>query len=583
MRKIVIGALANVDAGKTTLAEGLLYKTNTIRKKGRVDHKDSYLDFNNLEKEKGITIFNKEARFTYKDTEFIYIDTPGHIELHEERDRSLKILDAIIFVISSIDTNFNKTKDLFDVLSSCNIPIFVFINKMDIAYDDENKLLTILKDEINPNLIKVNEIDDLVNEDLIDNLDKSLITHEILPTIFGSALKDNNLNDLLDSIIKYTSEKEYIDNLNAYIYKKDKDNYSYIKILSGTLINKMSFDNDNKINEMYHISGLNKELIKEASQGDIVSVKGLIYDVGTYLPSLINDLNITNDNIKIIKSSLDSYILFNKIKSLNNEMPELNISLDKNNVYININGKLKEEIVSKLIKELINEDVTFEVPVIEVIEEEIAIEEVIEDKPYEYKRQEISEEELKRVFNNTYKPKEKILPNNIKKKEEVKKEETPVYKDLLYIIDGYNLMHALDDYKEEDFSIFRDKVIDIVCDFAGYVNAECLLVFDGYKTDSIRNTLITHDNISIVYTKNKQTADEYIERKSKELIKDYKVIVVTSDYLEQIRIFANGASRLSSREFINRYNNFKKDSNKVTYMPNRPLKNIKELLEEDDD
>lgn len=582
MRKIVIGAIANVDAGKTTLAEGLLYKTNTIRKKGRVDHKDSYLDFNKLEKEKGITIFNKEARFIYRDIEFIYIDTPGHSELSKERDRSLKILDCAILLISSIDTNFDNTLSLFNELNNLNVPIIVFVNKMDIAYENEDKLLNVLKDNINHNLIKVNEIDELINEGLIDNLDKSLINHEIIPTIFGSALKDDNLDVLLECIIKYVKDKEDDKQLNAYIYRKDISNNSYIKVLSGTLLNKTKFDDDNKINEMYHVSGTNKGIIQEAYQNDIVCVKGLNYDVGTYLPSLINDLNIINHNRKIILSNLDSYILFNKIKSLNNEMPELNISLDKDKVYINISGKLKEEIVTKLIKEIADIDITFDYPPIELIEEEIIEEEVIEDKPYEYKRQEISDDELRRVFNNTYKPKDRVLPNNQKKKED-KKEEAIIYKDLIYIVDGYNLMHCLDDYKEEDFSIFRDKVIDIVCDFAGYVNAQCLLVFDGYKTDALKNRLIEHDNISIIYTKNKQTADEYIERKSKELISDYRIIVVTSDYLEQIRVFANGASRLSSREFINRYNNFRKENNKVIYKPNRPLKELKQLLESEDE
>ena len=117
MKKIVIGALALVDAGKTTLAEGLLYKTNTIRKMGRVDHKDAYLDFNKLEKEKGITIFNKEARFTYKDSEFIYIDTPGHKELENERNRSLNILDGAILLISANDKTFESSKELFETLN----------------------------------------------------------------------------------------------------------------------------------------------------------------------------------------------------------------------------------------------------------------------------------------------------------------------------------------------------------------------------------------------------------------------------------------------------------------------------------
>lgn len=580
MRKITIGALASVDAGKTTLAEGLLYKTNMIRKKGRVDYKNAYLDYNKLEKEKGITIFNKEARFIYKDREFIYIDTPGHSELKEERKRSFKILDACIFIISSIDNNFDSSRELFDEILKINIPIIFFVNKMDIAYDSELKILNTLKEKINPNLVKNEEIEELINGELIDDINKSLIKHEIIPTVFGSALKDINLEELLDSLIRFVPFKEINDDFNAYLYRKDNE-LSYLKILSGSLKNKTSFDNNNKINEMYEISGENKITIQQAVKGDIVGVKGLNYKVGTYIPSLINDLDIKDGNKKIIVSNIDSYILFNKIKTLNNKMPELNITLDNNDIYINIDGSLKEEIVKKLIEELSNEKINFDFPKIDDIQDEVIEEELIENEPYKYQRQEISDEELKRVFNSIYKPKEKILPINIKKKQDDKKEEIIVYKDLLYIIDGYNLMHTIPDYKENDFSIFRDKVIDMVCDFSGYVNAQCLLVFDAYRTDIVKTRMFEHDNISIVYTKNKQTADEYIEIKSKELADEYKIIVVTSDYLEQIKIFANGASRLSSREFIKRYNNFKKETNKVFYKPNRPLKELKELLEDD--
>lgn len=261
-------------------------------------------------------------------------------------------------------------------------------------------------------------------------------------------------------------------------------------------------------------------------------------------------------------------------------MPELNIKLIKNDLFININGKLKEEIVTKLIKERLNLDISFALPKNEEIIEEEIVEEIKTEDHYTYKQENISEEELKRVFNSIYKPKEKILFKK-EKNEEIKKETYVKPKDLLYMIDGYNLMHFLDDYKDEDFSILRDKVIEIVCDFQGYVNASCILVFDAYKNLETISKINKYDNITIVYTKNKQTADEYIEIKSKELKDDYKIIVVSSDYLEQIRVFSNGAARLSSREFIERYKNFKKEKHKVNYIPNRPLNKLKEILFEE--
>ena len=581
MNKIVIGALAKVDAGKTTLSESLLYKNNVIRKKGRVDHKDAYLDFNNVEKEKGITIFNKEARFSYKDKEYIYIDTPGHNDLNFERDRSLNILDYVILVISAID-DFTYAKPIYEKLKQGNIKTFIFLNKIDIAHETNEVLIHKLKENISQNIVAIDELEELINDELILDVQTSLSNHEIVPLIYGSALKDINIDLLLETLDKYTVTKQESNNLNAYIYKYDEKGYAHLKIISGTLLNKTAFDSDNKINEIYSINGNNYTSIQKAYQNDIVAVSGLKYKVGTYLPSLINDEDIEFLNNKMVVSSLNAYTLFNKIKSLNELMPELNISLDNDIVTININSSLKEEIVIKIIKDKFNLDISFDILGLKPQMVESNPEELEEfeskEEPYIYKREEISDEELRRVFNNTYKPKIRTIT---KKKKEIKEEQVISYKDIIYLIDGYNLLHALKEYKEEDFSILRDKVVDMVCDFAGYINGQCVLVFDAYKTEEKKSKIIKHDNITIVYTKNKQTADEYIENKSKELNKDYKVIVVTSDYLEQIRVFANGASRMSSREFIERYDNFSQDK-KIEHKPNRPLESLRQLLEDDD-
>lgn len=577
-QKFVIGALASVDAGKTTLSEILLYKTGAIRKMGRVDHKDAYLDFNELEKEKGITIFNKEARFNYLDNEYIYIDTPGHQELENQRNASLKVLDLALLIIEANFHNLNNEIELYRKTIQNNIPCLIFINKMDISHYPKEEILNKLKKEIDVNCLTIEDLTALKNDGLIDDISDSLFKHEIVPVIFGSALKDENI-DVLLNCFNYIKGKEYSNNLNAYIYRKD-ENYAYVKVLNGTLVNKISFDLNNKINEMYEISGTNYKSIKEATYGDIVAVKGLKeYRIGTYLPSLYNDLTFNLEEEKVINVDGNHYAIFNKIKVLNDEMPELNIHLIKDDIFINIFGQLKEEIVIKLFKQKFNLDVSFSLPNIEeeINEEEEIIQEA--SASYVYKRQNISDEELSKVFNSIYKPKER---NFSKKKEETKEEIKYVkQKDLLYIIDGYNLLHALDEYKDEDFSILRDKVIDIVCDFKGYVNAQCMLVFDAYKTYEKVSRIINHDNITIVYTKNKQTADEYIEIKTKELKEEYRIIVVTSDYLEQLRVFSNGASRLSSKAFLERYQSFRKDNLKINTISNKPLKDLRKLLEEE--
>lgn len=581
MQKIVIGALADVDAGKTTLAESFLYKCGMIRKKGRVDHQDTFLDFDKIEKEKGITLFNKEAFFKYDNQDFIYIDTPGHKDFIVERQRAFKILDYAILVVSAIEQNLTNTKIIYEKLKRNKIKTFIFLNKMDIAKEDDETILNRLKKDISPNILEVNDLEELINEGLITNVNQELTSHNIIPLVKGSALKDINIDCLLNTIKKYTIPNTNNNNLNAYIYRYDENGNAIVKVLSGTLLNKTQFDKDNKINEMYQISGNNYTPIQVANQNDIVAIKGLKYDAGTYLPSLENNLNIQPINNKVIEAKLSSFDLFNKIKSINKQLPELNIQLVDDKVTIYINSPLMEEIVLKLLKDRFNIDVSIayyaEEPEFEV-DDDIPLDEEKPYVPYTYERQTISNEELNRVFNNTYKQKTRVYT----KKEEAKEENKEVvYKEIIYIVDGYNLLHTLKEYREEDFQILRDKVVDMVCDFGGYVNAQCVLVFDAYKTEEKRARTINHDNITIVYTKNKQTADEYIEVKTKELTKDYKVIVVTSDYLEQLRVFANGANRMSSREFIERYELFKKDY-KIEHKPNRPLMELRELLEKFD-
>lgn len=815
--KITIGALAHVDAGKTTLSESILYLTGSIRNKGRVDHLDAFLDYNSLEKEKGITIYNKQALFTYKDKDYIYLDTPGHNDLAYEANRAISILDCAILIIDGNEDIPSDTIKLFNNLNEQNIPILIFINKMDLSSFSKKVILENIKNKLSKECYEYTDTDEqvslqsdsLMNEYLqkgfLDNkvIYNALINKVVYPCFFGSALKDEGIKELLDYIDKYIIVEESNDDFNAYIYKQS-NGYSYLKVLAGTLENKTSFS-EYKINEMYEVNGDNFKPVSKATQGDVVAVKGLKdLAIGTYLPSLNTDMlyEVPSLTYRII-SNLDANELFKKLKDIINEYPELKIELIDNNIYINLNGELHSLIVKRLIKERLDVDVDFSNPIIKyketilnesygvghfeplrhyaevivkimpcdsfkvsslidnkyissllsylnaypirgiltnsplmniaieivdikthpkhtegqdlinalrrairhalsknesvvyepcyivtidanlenrntiiselttqklnfVIEEEAIVcsiplailntsltnlksklkgnlsysidelkylqannqDEIIENRAYDYladlrnpagsifckqgaghyvepeeveelmhlnlsdyietkketvfyNKTKISDEELKRVFNSIYKPKPRILPNNKKVNEEYTYKQVQA-KPILYLIDGYNLMYSVnEELAFADFSDARNKVTNMVCDFSGYVNAECILVFDAYNNPDLVSRINEFDNITIVYTKTKQTADEYIERKSKELTDDYKVIVVSSDYLEQIRVFANGASRLSSREFIDRYERFKKNNKKIEIKPNRPLEKLKELLKED--
>ena len=143
-KKIVLGILAHADAGKTTLSEAILYETGAIRKQGRVDHKDSFLDNNAIERDRGITVFSKEARFALGDTEFVLLDTPGHTDFSTEAERTPQIMDYAVLVISGTDGVQSHTQTLWRLLKRYNVPTFVFVNKMDLDGADKTFVMNSL-------------------------------------------------------------------------------------------------------------------------------------------------------------------------------------------------------------------------------------------------------------------------------------------------------------------------------------------------------------------------------------------------------------------------------------------------------
>ena len=198
----------------------------------------------------------------------------------------------------------------------------------------------------------------------------------------------------------------------------------------------------------------------------------------------------------------------------------------------------------------------------------------------------IKKDELDRVYNSLYKPKERVLPANQKAPKRIDSvTQIRSSKPVIYLVDGYNLMSAVDEIKQiaaTDLLSARDKVIDIVCDFQGYTGHECVLVFDAYKNDVSIPIVSKSYNITIVYTKMGQTADMYIEQKSEELSDTHKIFVVTSDGLEQLKIFSSSCLRMSSQEFMHRYENLQKKHKKTaSSSKHQPLKELRKLLFED--
>lgn len=196
MKQIILGALAHVDAGKTTLSESLLYQSNQIRKRGRVDHQDTVLDYDDQERSRGITIFLKQAMFPWKQTEFTLLDTPGHIDFSAEMERTLQVLDYAIVLISGIDGVQAHTHTIWKLLETYHVPAFVFVNKMDIAYDDAAALMTSLQTQLDPRIIDFTQVDGQMENIAMqrdDLLESYLKQGTLTPSQIQSAVADRSL------------------------------------------------------------------------------------------------------------------------------------------------------------------------------------------------------------------------------------------------------------------------------------------------------------------------------------------------------------------------------------------------------
>ena len=239
-KKLTIGILAHVDAGKTTLSEALLYISGRIRTLGRVDHKNTYLDTNAIERERGITIFSKQARFSSENCDFILLDTPGHVDFSAETERTLALLDYAILVISAPDGVQNHTRTLWNLLELYGVPTFIFVNKTDIAIKIKEELEADIAKTLSPNCIGFfdtqakSELDEklafaheafldsfLAGEEIDDGDIATLISERTLfPVVFGSALRMTGIDFLLDVIDKYTLERVYNQSeFSAKVYK----------------------------------------------------------------------------------------------------------------------------------------------------------------------------------------------------------------------------------------------------------------------------------------------------------------------------------------------------------------------------
>lgn len=395
MKKSVIGILAHVDAGKTTLSEAFFYKAGCIRQVGRVDNKDAFLDHNPMERQRGITIFSKQASFSWKETEFTLLDTPGHVDFSAETERCLQVLDYAILVINASNGVQGHTGTLWRLLKQLKIPTFIFVNKMDLSVQSEGEILEHLKAELDFGCVNFAEgvaegkfspetyeemalLTDSVEEVLetgllsAETIREGIVRRQIFPCFFGAALKPEGVETLLDGMDAYMRGFRGGEAFAARVYKITRDEQgkrlTHLKVLGGSIKVREILKNDEKISQIRRYNGEKYETVNEATAGGIYAVtgietsyagegigEGMWDDVPTLVPVLSYRL-LFPDETNPLSAIRD-------LRLLEDEMPELCVVWDEEHkeIHVKVMGQIQIEILKELVKERFGYRVVFDV------------------------------------------------------------------------------------------------------------------------------------------------------------------------------------------------------------------------------
>ena len=389
MKKITIGIVAHVDSGKTTLSEAMLYLSGGIRKLGRVDKGDSFLDTDTMERKRGITIFSKQARFSFGETEFTLIDTPGHADFSAETERALRVLDYAVLLISAEDGIKGQTKILWQLLSSYQIPVFLFFNKMDRPGADREALFAAVRDLTQDAAVDLSVPFDeqaaLCSEEAMEEFletdsvsDETIRTltaqRKLFPCLFGSALRTDGVEDLLRALDRFTQPRDYPAEFSASVYKimRDTDGakLTLVKITGGSLKTKTALpdgEKESKINQIRFYSGEKYTQADEAFAGDVCVLTGLKesfagQSFGAGETSSKTILSPVLNYRVIAEEPSDPVKLLPVFKTLEEESPELSVSWDedKKDIYVSLMGLMQLEVLSSVLKERFQISVSFD-------------------------------------------------------------------------------------------------------------------------------------------------------------------------------------------------------------------------------
>ena len=400
MKKLVVGILAHVDAGKTTLSEALLYRSGALRRLGRVDHQDAFLDTDAMERERGITIFSKQAVFSLKDTEVTLLDTPGHVDFSAEAERTLQVLDCAILVISGTDGVQAHTRTLWHLLERYHVPTFLFINKMDLAGADRSAVLEQLKHHLGSGCVdfggardetfreEAAVCDEAVLERYLetggltdDDLRQMIGKRKLFPCWFGSALKLEGVTEFLEGLEQYASVPAYPAEFGARIFKIARDSQgarlTYLKVPGGTLRVKSLLTNrrpglpdeqvwEEKADQLRIYSGAKFRTVEEAPAGTVCAVTGLSrsrageglgIETGWTAPALEPVLTYQ----VLLPEGVDPHTALEKFRQLEEEDPQLHIAWNEQarQIHVQLMGEIQLEILQRMLRERFGLEVAF--------------------------------------------------------------------------------------------------------------------------------------------------------------------------------------------------------------------------------
>ncbi|WP_019850220.1 translation factor GTPase family protein [Desulfitobacterium sp. PCE1] len=392
MKKLVIGICAHVDAGKTTLSESLLYLSGAIRKMGRVDNKDAHLDNFELERARGITIFSKQAMLEVGDVQITLVDTPGHVDFSLEMERTLQVLDYATLVINGADGIQGHTKTLWRLLAIYQIPVFLFINKMDQVGTDKEKIMNELKQQFSDGCIEFGQTeaddfydqlamsDEILLESYVDRgqieipqIIEAVRKRKVYPCFFGSALKLEGVEGLMQGIVNYAHIPSYPEAFGAKLFKIGRDEQgnrlTYMKITGGRLKVRDSLSNgvwEEKVNQIRIYSGKKFEAVNEVEAGSVCAVTGLTQtkpgeglgiEAASHAPLLEPVLAYQI----LLPEGCDPRVMLPKLRQLEEEDPGLHMVWDEqlSEIQVQIMGEVQLEILQSLIQSRFGIEVSF--------------------------------------------------------------------------------------------------------------------------------------------------------------------------------------------------------------------------------